>query len=214
MVIQTSEIVDGPRRRPGGRNARVAVAAHQAVLELLVEKPWLEVSLPQVAERAGIHHATVYRRWGSLQNLVVDAVITRFYTDPPISDTGSLRGDLEALTMRAVETLTGPYSTALLGALASAASAGTPGDPTPVELGWRRHHVEIILERSRERGQEPPTADEVLDLILGPIYARLLFGTPITADFALGLVDRLLGEQPSDDPPKTRAARKSRTSRY
>jgi AcrR family transcriptional regulator len=191
----------------------IAVSAHQAVLELLVEKPWLEVSLPQVAERAGIHHATVYRRWGSLQGLVVDAVITRFYTDPPISDTGSLRGDLDALTLRAVETLTGPYSTALLGALASAASAGIPGDPTPVDLGWRRHHVELILERSRQRGQDPPTTDEVLDLIFGPIYARLLFGTPITQEFALGLVDRLLGERPSDEPPKTKPARKSRPAR-
>lgn len=169
----------------------VAVAAHRAVLDLLVEKPWSEVTLPQVAERAGIHHATVYRRWGTLQNLVVDAVITRFYTDPPIGDTGGLRSDLEALALRAVDTLTGPYSTALLGALAAVRTAA---DPLPSDLGMRRQHVEAILERSRERGQDPPTADEVLDRILGPLYARLLFGTPVTAELALDLVDRLLAD--------------------
>ncbi|HXT92366.1 MAG TPA: helix-turn-helix domain-containing protein, partial [Trebonia sp.] len=94
MASHLPQSVGEPRRRPGGRNAVVAEAAHRAVLELLVERPWSEVTLPQVAERAGIHHATVYRRWGTLQSLVVDAVITRFYTDPPIRDTGSLRSDL------------------------------------------------------------------------------------------------------------------------
>jgi AcrR family transcriptional regulator len=173
----------------------VAVAAHGAVLALLVEKPWSEVTLPQVAERAGIHHATVYRRWGSLHNLVVDAVITRFYTDPPVGDTGGLRSDLEALALRAVDTLTGPYSTALLGALATVRTAAGPGgNPSAADLGMRRRHVEAILERSRERGQHPPTADEVLDRVLGPLYARLLFGTPVTSALALDLVDRLLAE--------------------
>lgn len=171
------------------------MAAHRAVLELLVERPWSEVTLPQVAERAGIHHATVYRRWGTLQNLVADAVITRFYTDPPISDTGGLHSDLQALALRAVDTLTGPYNTALLGALAAVrVAAGPGGNPLPADLGMRRRHVEAILERSRERGQEPPTADEVIDRVLGPLYARLLFGTPITVELALDLVDRLLGD--------------------
>lgn len=148
-----------------------------------------------MAERAGIHHATIYRRWGSLQNLVVDAVITRFYTDPPIRDTGGLRSDLEALALRAVDTLTGPYSTALLGALATVRVATGPGnDPLPADLEMRRHHVEAILERSRGRGQDPPAADEVLDRILGPLYARLLFGAPITAGLALDLVDRLVAD--------------------
>jgi AcrR family transcriptional regulator len=174
----------------------VATAAHRAVLELLTEKPWSEVSLPQVADQAGIHRATVYRRWGTLQNLVADTVITRFYTDPPIQDTGSLRTDLQELAMRAVETLTGPYNTALLGALAAVrASAGPGNDPLPTDLGRRRHHVETILNRSRARGQAPPTPDEVLDRVLGPLYARLLFGTPITAELALDLVDQLLADR-------------------
>jgi AcrR family transcriptional regulator len=179
----------------------VTAAVHRAVLDLLVERPWSEVSLPRVAERAGVHHATVYRRWGTLQGLVVDAVITRFYTDPPIRDGGSLRSDLQALALRAVETLTGPHSTALLGALAAVRTEAGPGAAAPpTDLGMRRRHVEVILQRSRDRGYDPPTADNVLDRVLGPLYGRLLFGTPVTAELALELVDQLLADH--NDPPQ------------
>ena len=195
MASHSSPSASTPRRRPGGRNAGVAAAAHRAVLDLLVERPWSEVSLPQVADRAGVHHATVYRRWGTLQGLVVDAVITRFYTEPPIQDTGSLRSDLQALALRAVDTLTGPYNTALLGALAAVRTEADPGGGAlPTDLGMRRRHVEVILQRSRDRGHSPPTADGVLDRVLGPLYARLLFGNPVTAELALDLVDRLLAD--------------------
>ena len=41
-------------RRPGGRSALVRVKVHQAVLDLLAEQGTSELSIPVVAQRAGV----------------------------------------------------------------------------------------------------------------------------------------------------------------
>ncbi|MEV1246343.1 TetR family transcriptional regulator [Nonomuraea sp. NPDC050022] len=59
-----------PVRRPGGRSARVRTAVHEAVLDLLRKEDWDSLSLARVAERSGVHQATLYRRWGTLGALI------------------------------------------------------------------------------------------------------------------------------------------------
>src|SRR5271156_319515 len=68
-------------KRPGGRTAAVSMAIRNAVEELVAEVGSERVTIPMVAERAGVKHATVYRRWP-------DAA-TR-----PLPDTGDLRADI------------------------------------------------------------------------------------------------------------------------
>src|SRR5215211_4133853 len=80
--------------RPGGRTARVREAVMQATLEILAEKGFEGTGLAEIGKRAGVHTATVYRRWGSKRRLVGEAMLTR--TEPLFlpPDLGSFRADL------------------------------------------------------------------------------------------------------------------------
>jgi AcrR family transcriptional regulator len=81
--------------RPGGRSARVRAAVHRAVEELLAQDGGEPLTIPHIAARAGVHATTIYRRWGSLAELLSAVATSRFSGDIVVPDTGSLRGDLE-----------------------------------------------------------------------------------------------------------------------
>lgn len=81
--------------RLGGRSARVQESVHQAVNALLGEIARDEITVVQVAARAGVTPSTIYRRWGDLPTLLADVAVKRFYPDTGPADTGSLRNDLE-----------------------------------------------------------------------------------------------------------------------
>ncbi|MEV5554995.1 TetR-like C-terminal domain-containing protein [Nonomuraea wenchangensis] len=60
-------------------------------------------------------------------------------------------------------------------------------------LAERARQMQAVLDRARDRGEDPPDALEVLDRLLAPIYIRVLFGAGrLTPDCLGGLVDRLL----------------------
>ena len=58
----------GPR--PGGRSARVQASVHEAARELLATTARECVTVPAIAERAGVTPSTIYRRWGGLPDLL------------------------------------------------------------------------------------------------------------------------------------------------
>ena len=51
-----------------------------------------------VRTRAGVGKATIYRRWSSKEELVRDAIVF-LHDEFETPDTGSLRGDYDALAM-------------------------------------------------------------------------------------------------------------------
>ena len=67
-----------------------------AALELLAERGLAGMSIEEVAARAGVGKATIYRRWSSKGALALDAFLAEFKQQQPLPDTGSLRGDLAA----------------------------------------------------------------------------------------------------------------------
>jgi len=56
----------------------------------------------------------------------------------------------------------------------------------------RVKQIEAMLKRASERGEQAPSASEVFDHILAPLYFRALFGAPGDRTLAAGLVDYLL----------------------
>ena len=82
------------RGRPRSEQADRAIMA--AALELLAERGIAGMSIEEVASRAGVGKATVYRRWSSKGALALDAFLAEFRGQQPLPDTGSLRGDLHA----------------------------------------------------------------------------------------------------------------------
>src|SRR5699024_4957140 len=95
-----------PVVRPGGRSARIQHAVHQAVRELEQSLPRAELTLPRIAEHAGVTPSTLYRRWGNLTELLADVHLERMRADAPPADTGTLAGDLLAWSSQYYEEMT------------------------------------------------------------------------------------------------------------
>lgn len=177
------------QQRPGGRSARVRERVHAAVVELLDSQRWDEVSLPLVADRSGVHQATLYRRWGSVSALVDDVATAQLTAAAPLPDTGSLRGDLELAAERFAEAIAGPMGRILL----RAGALSAPGDRTPAALRTRSEQLQQMLDRAAARGEPTPTLVELLEGITAPLYFHaLFFGRPAGPAHARELVDRLM----------------------
>ena len=92
------------RPRDQGREAEIL----RATLEVLAEHGYDKLSFEEVARRAKASKATLYRRWASKREMVVAAIKagpTSGHDGAAAIDTGSLRGDLLALTERLNATL-------------------------------------------------------------------------------------------------------------
>ena len=104
----------GRARRPGGRSARVRAAVHQAVTELVRERGYGNFTVGDIAARAGVADTSLYRRWGNLQALLGDVLLTRLNARSPMPDTGSLAGDLRTHAANVAREVTGPDGLALV----------------------------------------------------------------------------------------------------
>src|SRR6516225_7929721 len=186
----------GPGRgRPRSVEADRAILA--ATVDLLASRGLAAMSIEEVAARAGVGKATIYRRWPSKGLLALDAFVASFREQQPLPDTGTLRGDLiAALTawVRAVtRTPMGPMLTGLI--------AEAQHDPE-LRRAWRDRVLEplrgqhrIMLDRAIARGEIAASVDRdvVLDLFFGAAEHRLLLGhLPMTGEFIAEVVDVIL----------------------
>ncbi|MBY8887084.1 TetR/AcrR family transcriptional regulator [Streptomyces sp. PTM05] len=179
-------------RRPGGRTARVRTDVHRAVEELARAHPLSELTLAQVADRSGVHLGTLYRRWKTLDGLLLDVVNERL--SAPMPDTGSLREDLERYARRAADDLAGPVGTMLVQTLVAIRREDDGGglDKLPPALARRFDDLEAVLDRAAARGEDVPSVQEVFEVVLAPLYAAVLFGIGPSGPAAAGpLVERL-----------------------
>lgn len=156
-------------------------ASHQAIvqatLELLIEGGYRSLTMEQVRDRAGVGKATIYRRWASKEELVSE-VVSYLHQDLEAPDTGSVRGDLEAVAQLALEGAqrTGA-STAIVRLLADAVgNAELHAIFTQALVMPRRRTVRQALERAVSRGEirEGLDLELVVDLLAGPMLYRIL----------------------------------------
>ncbi len=102
-------------RKPGRpRSAQAHKAILDATLELLAEEGFQGLSIEAVAAKAGVGKTTIYRRWPSKDELVIDA-IREVQIDLSMVDTGNFRNDLVTLLKTAYQ---GMMAHSLLGQLA------------------------------------------------------------------------------------------------
>ncbi|MEV4923770.1 TetR/AcrR family transcriptional regulator [Streptomyces roseoverticillatus] len=178
---------DTPAKRPGGRSARVQAAVHQALTDLAREHETAQLTIPAVAERAGVNPTTIYRRWGTLQALLAE-VATLQKADAPPPSSGDLRTDLEAYAIRTLADLTRPGGIAFFRAEVSPdideRHSGLRECLQRATIG-----LETVLEASRGRGETPPSLERLLDRIVAPLYFRVVFSVPNTHEtYARALV--------------------------
>jgi AcrR family transcriptional regulator len=155
----------------------VRAAVLQATLEELAEGDYRSFSLEAVARRAGVNKTTVYRRWGTREKLILEAMLERGSERVPIPDTGSLEGDLFKYGKAIADSATAPDVQAIVRAVASI------GDPDSLIVDASRRFWQTrfemaaqMVERAVDRGEIPAGTDAhlVVQSIIAPIYFRLL----------------------------------------
>lgn len=182
-----------PKPRPGGRSARIKAEVFDAADAVLAAKKASEVTMVDIAERAGVAASSLYRRWGDVQALLMDVATDRLMRDAPLPDTGALRSDLLTWAKSVAVSLASPNSSVFVRVfLATAPTPETNAAARGAALVRRRDEIEAMLERARQRGEPAPRVGEVIDCILAPLYLRMLFGAPEGEGYARALVDRLL----------------------
>ncbi|MFI9552842.1 TetR-like C-terminal domain-containing protein [Nonomuraea endophytica] len=130
-----------------------------------------------------MHATTVYRRWGSVGDLLADVATSRFSGDIVVPDTGSLRGDLERYAADLAKDLSDPDTLALVRAIVGAGVCRLE----------RQQQLEAILEREQTRGNQAPAIERAIDALLAPLYYRAVFTDQApTPEWARTLVSHLL----------------------
>lgn len=184
----TDRPTDPRNSRPGGRSAQVQSQVRGALEQLVAELGRDQVTVPAVAERAGVSASSIYRRWGDLSGLLAETATRRLDPDRPLPDTGNLRDDLAAWAVPFAQHVAQPASTSLL----KAAAALNGGEETDC-LRNRKIEAGRLVQRARERGEAVPETQQVIDHVVAPIVFRLLFGAPaVDATLAARLVDELM----------------------
>jgi AcrR family transcriptional regulator len=184
------------RKRPRRRGAVLESAILDAVLAELAEVGYARLSMERVAERAGASKASVYRRWPSKVELVMDAVYHVFPDSGSPPDTGSLRGDLIALMSTVADQLAGPAGQALGGVLSDA--LGDPEQARRVRSyarGTSQKAMREVARRAVARGEIDPIAVTDRRLEAGHALLRHQFitrGVPIPLDVIEEIADEVV----------------------
>ncbi len=164
------------RPRLEGERAREVL---DVTLELLSEVGYDKLTLDTVAVRARASKATLYRRWSSKAQLVVEAM-GGAHGDLPVPDTGSLRSDLLAL----VEALRVPEpGEAQLMCGVSTAMATDPDFARTMRERFvqpRLRALRQVLEAARGRGEVDDGVD--LDLVASALPALMMFWATVGAE--------------------------------
>src|SRR3954462_13424344 len=100
MSLLTSTDVPRPSRGGGPRGPSRDGVIRAAILRLLAEVGYGALTMDAVAAEAGVGKATIYRRWRTKQDLVVDTIAELNREEAAAPDTGSLEEDLRQLLRR------------------------------------------------------------------------------------------------------------------
>src|SRR3954453_5604552 len=158
--------------RPGGRSARVQAAVHEAVRELAAEVGRDAVTVPLVAQRAGVTPSTIYRRWGDLQELLSDVAVERLRPATAPGDPGALASDLTAGAEQFLDEMASPAGRAYI-------RDALLGDPDGSNAGqcsaYAAEQIDVVLARAVQRGEPVPETELLIDRVVAPIMYRILF---------------------------------------
>jgi len=193
------------RKLPRRRGEALNTAILQAALDELTEVGYAGLTMERVAERARTGKASVYRRWPSRMELVLDAVNHAMPDPMSTEDHGSLREDALALLRRTAEMMAGPPGEAMRALLSDAI-----GDLQRIaELRRRRQGrgaeaMRQVALRAVERGEVHP--DAVTDRRVEAGHAMLrhyfLFNGPVPDEVVVSIVDEVVVPLLTSPPPR------------
>jgi AcrR family transcriptional regulator len=187
------------RQRTTGRLDRSRdPAILNATLASLAENGYNATSMNDIAARAGVGKAAIYRRWSSKAALITDALV---YWRPQLlsgdaPDTGTLAGDFDALIEGAARSDNDVVTNDLL--LRVALEAGRDSELAAaldeLMLFKGKRATSTILARAAARGEISADRDWslVADAVLGMSLLQIIRGQTVNADFLRQVVDTLV----------------------
>jgi AcrR family transcriptional regulator len=185
----------GPRRRPGGRSARIQAAVFAATIHLLQEKGYEALSFATVAERAGVHETSLYRRWKTKEQLVINAISGQVAQNIPVPNTGTFRSDLIQLLQLLRTFLLSSVGEALVQLAIVSKHAPEIGFFHQEYWRQRRALLQPMFDRAIARGEVSPQADLqlLLETLIGVFYVRaFVLGEPLDETLPERVVDLVL----------------------
>lgn len=187
------------RQRTVGRLDRSRdPAILNAALAALTENGYEATNMDDIAARAGVGKAAIYRRWSSKAALMTDVLV---YWRPDLRsdvtpDTGSLAGDFDALVERAARTDRELITNDLVLRVALQATrdpqlAAALGDLMLLRGG---RIISTILARAAGRGEIAADRDwsQIADVLTAMSLLRVLNGQTVDADFMRRVIDTVV----------------------
>lgn len=182
-----SDATTASRRPPGRpRDARADRAILGAALHELTQHGYAGLSMDKVAARAGVSKATIYRRWSSREDLILDA----WRSIPPVHtedapDTGHLRTDLDHLCNDYREAFGAEMRELLPQMIAAVHQSPQLAELFSQFVTEQMQPLYRIYARAKERGQLRADVDveQAASLIAGSLFFNILFrGELMSAD--------------------------------
>jgi AcrR family transcriptional regulator len=158
---------------PPDIRARVLAAAFDELVRWGVDR----FSIEAMAERHRLEPATVYRYWGNRQRLIIDAALGDSSTLLSGTDTGSLRGDLQALARNVAGHLNTHVGRTLLRALVMNGPVHHDQDTRMMFWQERFKIVRGLVDRARERGELRAGVQTLaaVQIVVAPLNIRALY---------------------------------------
>ena len=166
-----------------------------AILRLLGEVGYGALTMDAVASEAGVGKATIYRRWRTKEELVIDTVSELNAIEAEPVDTGSVEGDLRALMHALVALVNSPAGAAtqaLLSSMQHQPALAQAFREGPMAV-WN-NAFDLVWVRGEERGEVGPGLSRslVAEAIGAPIVQRwLVNGEPVDGAFADAVIDQV-----------------------
>ena len=190
-----------------GADPRVARSRRRildATTALVLERGITGTTIEAISERSGVAKTTIYRHWPGRHDVVL-AALDAMLTEPPPLDSGSLRGDLEALLGGFAAALSTSPAAAITAALIDAAER----DPDFAELHRRetrrrQEPVRLAFERAAERGElrDGVEVDDAVELVSGALFHRRFFSAgAVDTAFAHRITALVLGAVTRSEAP-------------
>jgi AcrR family transcriptional regulator len=186
-------------RNPARLDRSLDGAILDAVLVGLAERGYDQMSMDDVASRARVGKAAIYRRWPSKAAVVADSIAhwRRGLGSVQPPDTGSLRGDIDALAAAVPEK--DETEIGMMKVVIGVATAST-NDPVlaaaldELVLSQPRRMINVILDNAVARGEIPAGRDLALiaDAALGLNILRAITGRPIDRVFVRRVLEDVI----------------------
>ena len=193
-----TDLTEAPRlgrKRDHTRDPEIMDAA----LDVLAETGYDGMTIDMVATRAKAGKATLYRRWSSKSDLVLDAVACMKNNDlalESLPDTGTLRGDLVAMikppsirdAQRKMQVMAG-----IVSMIARDPELAEAAQKALIEP--RASVNRVFFQRAIDRGEIPADADIDMLCLIGPsmaAYRTLLLREPIDREHLIAIIDRVI----------------------